>query len=189
MPFDHLLDFSRPSSPVSAQPDTTVKQNLRSLLASLTQPLSGQLINHAVMQLEQASAAAVSAAADAEENELKQAIISRMVVGLYSESLDICISQAIDAETEADWWADVVRSRRNVAWYLLQSIVDIFSVNHSANNFLVAALQRLLFGWSTSCALSYTHFEHRTFPFDYQLSLLLLCDNCFPFVILVVPMR
>lgn len=134
---DHLLkplDFSRPSSPVSIQlqlqqpahPDTTVKQTLRSLLVSLNQPLSGPLITHAVgslMQLEQSCEAAVSAAADAEENLLKQAIISRMVVGLYSESLDVCISQAIDAESEADWWADMVRSRRNVAWYLLQSIV------------------------------------------------------------------
>src|ERR1700733_14752504 len=59
MPFDHLLDFSRPLSPVSIQlqqpahPDSAVKQFLRSLLVSLNEPLSGPLINHAVGSLMQ----------------------------------------------------------------------------------------------------------------------------------------
>jgi nuclear-control-of-ATPase protein 2 len=128
------LDLSRSPSPVPIRRPThrrvqttseiTVNQTLRSLLISLNRPLSAPLVNDTVgslIQLERSRSAATSPAADTEENDLKQAILSRLVVGLYSEGLDICISQAMDAETEADWWADVGRSRRNVAWYLVQS--------------------------------------------------------------------
>jgi nuclear-control-of-ATPase protein 2 len=130
------LDLSRSPSPVPIPRPThqhdvlqttseiTVNQTLRSLLISLNRPLSAPLVNDTVgslIQLERSRSAATSPAADTEENDLKQAILSRLVVGLYSEGLDICISQAMDAETEADWWADVGRSRRNVAWYLVQS--------------------------------------------------------------------
>lgn len=137
---DHLLkplDLSRPPSPQRPAlqdevfhhaHETTIKQTLRSLLVSLNQPLSDPLVNDTVeslMQLERSSSPAYSVEvdADAEEKALKQAIISRLVVGLYSEALDVCISQAMDAETEAEWWTDVVRSRRNVAMFLLQSIL------------------------------------------------------------------
>jgi nuclear-control-of-ATPase protein 2 len=128
------LDLSRSPSPVPIQRPThqhvqttsemTVNQTLRSLLISLNRPLSAPLVNDTVgslIQLQRSRSAATSPAADTEENDLKQAILSRLVVGLYSEGLDICISQAMDAETEGDWWADVGRSRRNVAWYLVQS--------------------------------------------------------------------
>ena len=139
---DHFLkplDLSRPPSPGSVQqpqaasqreifqhtPETTAKQTLRSLLVSLNRPLSEPLVNDTVgflMQLERSCLAGSAIVdVDSEEDALKQAIVRRLVVGLYSESLDICISQAIDAETEAEWWADVLRSRRHVAWYLLQS--------------------------------------------------------------------
>jgi nuclear-control-of-ATPase protein 2 len=150
---DHLLkplDLSRPSSPISIQqparqyevfqhaPETTVKQTLRSLLVSLNRPFSDGLVNDTVgslMQLERSSTATV----DAEENTLKHAIISRLVVGLYSEGLDVCISQAVDAETEAEWWADIARSRRTVAWYLLQSIPIPTSHYNLANVFTTSA--------------------------------------------------
>jgi nuclear-control-of-ATPase protein 2 len=146
-PFVHQLlkplDLSRPPSPVPIQqpthqrdvlqatPETTVKQTLRSLLVSLNRPLSGPLVNDtlgSLVQLERSrSAATTSSATDTEENDLKQAILGRLVVGLYSEGLDICISQAMDAETQAEWWAEVGRSRRNVAWYLVQSASTGFS--------------------------------------------------------------
>jgi len=136
---DHLLKplgLSRPPSPVSVHshnvpqhiPDSTVKQSLRLLLVSLNQPLSDPLVNDTVaslIQLEQSRSVAASHAVDNEEDTLRQAIIAKLVVGLYSEGLDICISQATKAEMEAEWWADIERSRRNVAWYLLQSILSL----------------------------------------------------------------
>ena len=139
-PFVHHLlgplNLSRSPSPLHSQPhpghseafqpssETTSKETLRSLLISLNQPLSGLVVVRTVEsleQLEQSRPSIANAIPDTEEIALKQAIVRRLVIGLYAESLEVCISQATDAETEAEWWADIGRSRPNLAWYLLQS--------------------------------------------------------------------
>ena len=126
------LDLSRPPSPTIQHSDkpnlpteTSVKQSLRALLVSLNQPLDWSLVNDTVgslTQIEQSHSTISGVPGDLEEDALRQAIVSRLVVGLYAHGLDLCISHATDAETEAEWWADTMRSRRNVAWYLLQSM-------------------------------------------------------------------
>lgn len=139
-PFVHNLlkplALSRPSSPtLQYSPDTLItsetqsKKTLRSLLVELNgSPISETVVNDtigALIQIERstgADAQTLIEGTDAvEEESLKQAVINRLVVGMYAESLDTFILQATQAEAEAEWWAYIERSRRKVAWYLLQS--------------------------------------------------------------------
>lgn len=58
---------------------------------------------------------------DGEEKALKDAILGRLVTSIYAEALDTLLAEAITAEMEAEWWADLERSRLRVAYYLIQS--------------------------------------------------------------------
>jgi len=58
---------------------------------------------------------------DAEEIALQGAIISKLSVALYSDALDTFLTQATQVEEEAEYWADIEKSRLRVAIYLLQS--------------------------------------------------------------------
>ncbi|KAF8073730.1 NCA2-domain-containing protein [Lyophyllum atratum] len=125
------LELCRPPSPTIPNSDSThnasdvsaPKEKLQSLLASLNQPLSPSLVQDAVgslIQLERRPDVSASGA-DPENNALKEAIIIKLLVGLYAEGIEGCLSQAAEAETEAEWWAEIERSWWNVAWYLLQT--------------------------------------------------------------------
>ncbi|KAH9991273.1 ATP synthase regulation protein NCA2-domain-containing protein [Russula vinacea] len=59
---------------------------------------------------------------DGEEQALKDAVLSRLVVAVYAEALNTLLSEAITAEVEAQWWADLERSRLRVAYYLVQTL-------------------------------------------------------------------
>ncbi|KAH9483454.1 Nuclear control of ATPase protein 2 [Psilocybe cubensis] len=59
---------------------------------------------------------------DAEEDALEQAIIGKLTVSLYSDALEIFITQATQVEAEAEWWSDVESSRIQVCLYLLQTL-------------------------------------------------------------------
>jgi nuclear-control-of-ATPase protein 2 len=59
---------------------------------------------------------------DGEEQTLKDAVLSRLVAALYAETLDTLLSEAIAADVEAQWWADLGRSRLRVAYHLVQSM-------------------------------------------------------------------
>jgi nuclear control of ATPase protein 2 len=58
---------------------------------------------------------------DLEETVLKKVILDKLVVGLYAHALDIYLLEAIEVETEAEWWADIEHSPPSVMLYLLQS--------------------------------------------------------------------
>lgn len=106
------------------QRTTPKKENLRSLISSLNQPLSHSETRETLKSLERIEDDDTTlsvTAADSEEDALKRAIIEKIVVGLYAEALDTYLAEASEAEAEAEWWADIERSRRNVAYYLIQS--------------------------------------------------------------------
>jgi nuclear-control-of-ATPase protein 2 len=63
-------------------------------------------------------------AVNSQEQALNDAVLGRLVAAVYTEALDILLAEAIEAETEADWWADLGRSRLRVAHYLVQSILS-----------------------------------------------------------------
>jgi hypothetical protein len=58
---------------------------------------------------------------DDEDQALKDAVLGRLVAAIYAEALDTLLSEAINSEIEAQWWADLERSRLGVAYHLVQS--------------------------------------------------------------------
>lgn len=117
---------------------TSKKQSLQSLVASTRQLLSYSDTRKALESLERIERDYTDAFSathvDSEEYALKRAVIGKVVVCLYAEALDTYLSEASDAEAEAEWWADVERSRQNVAYYLLQSeFVDLPIACHALN--------------------------------------------------------
>jgi nuclear-control-of-ATPase protein 2 len=56
-----------------------------------------------------------------EEQALKDAVLGRLVAAIYAEALDTLLAEAIDSDIEAQWWADLERSRLRVAYHLVQS--------------------------------------------------------------------
>lgn len=83
-------------------------------------------------------------AVDGEEKARKDAVLGRLVAAVYTEALDILLAEAIEAEAEADWWADLGRSRLRVAHYLIQTLPlritslfgDVLRILHSNNQSL-----------------------------------------------------
>ncbi|KAG6916439.1 hypothetical protein DXG01_006767 [Tephrocybe rancida] len=129
---DHLikpLELSQKLQDASFNAETLtteggIGEQLQSLLCSLIRPLSESLVVDTVgvlTQIELRRADVSVAAADSEDDVLKDAIISKLLVGLYAEGIDSYLSQATEAETEAEWWADIERSRWSIASYLLQT--------------------------------------------------------------------
>jgi nuclear-control-of-ATPase protein 2 len=102
---------------------TSKKQNLQSLV-SLKQPLSRSETRdtlHSLENIERDNGEISVVQADEEECALRRAVLGKIVIGLYAEALDTYLTEASEAEAEAEWWADVERSRRNVAYYFVQS--------------------------------------------------------------------
>ncbi|KAF9468475.1 ATP synthase regulation protein NCA2-domain-containing protein [Collybia nuda] len=130
------LALSQPPSPITEShsipfntvAETQSKRSLRYLLFELNSTqLSESIVNDTLgtlIQIEHATKNqdTIKTVDTVEEDALKRAVINQLVIGLYAESLDLCISQAAQSEAEAEWWADIERSRRNVAWYLFQTL-------------------------------------------------------------------
>jgi len=113
-----------PALPESSEAQlTSKKQNLQSLV-SLKQPLSCSETRDTLQSLEKIerdNAEISPVQPDKEEYALRRAVLGKIVIGLYAEALDTYLTEASQAEAEAEWWADVERSRRNVAYYFVQS--------------------------------------------------------------------
>ncbi len=119
--------------------DTARKQKLRSLLASLENPavVSHQVLDDAIefsIQLQERthiSGLPDNVDKDQEQQALQRAVVNKVAVALYAKSMDTFLSESIELEDEAEWWADVERSWANVFWYLLQSksVLDDYNNN------------------------------------------------------------
>jgi nuclear-control-of-ATPase protein 2 len=77
-----------------------------------------------LQELEHANRSKGKFAVNSRERELNDAALSRLVAAVYTEALDLLLAEAIEAEIEADWWADLGRSRLSVAHYLIQSTLS-----------------------------------------------------------------
>lgn len=113
---------------VSSLADSSRKQKLRALLASLDQATTDRVLDDSInflVELDQDSRISGlplnAVDTDTEQLALQRALANRIVVALYAESMTTVMGQCIQLEEEADWWDEVERSRWNVAWYLLQS--------------------------------------------------------------------
>ena len=97
--------------------DSERKQKLQNALLELNPPAAEQSILAALTLLRDTAAPS----GDPEEESLKQAILGRVVLDVYADALNAYLDQATEAESEAEWWDNVERSRYELAWYLLQS--------------------------------------------------------------------
>ena len=130
---DKLILSSSPSqwkiSQASPQPplSSTVvpsKDVLRSLFLSLSPPFSPNRTRDAIKYLREdgkLEGSYTPRSIDDEEQALKDAVLGRLVAAIYAEALDTLLSEAIDSDIEAQWWADLERSRLRVAYHLVQS--------------------------------------------------------------------
>lgn len=103
------------------------KHKLQIAFQELNPPATEQSILAALVLLRDTSAHSD----DLEEDSLKQAILGRVILGVYADALHTYLNQATEAEREAEWWDNVERSRYELAWYLLQSKVFGYSPTHS----------------------------------------------------------
>lgn len=95
---------------------------LQSLLKSLKPPIEKSRLRSALLSIKDYEEQFHSESA--QNNDifiLKQTIISRLLVGFYAETLDVCLQEAVEADAEAQWWGDIERSWRRLVWYSLQS--------------------------------------------------------------------
>jgi hypothetical protein len=129
---DKLIISSSPSWNVSqASPESSLsstvdpsKDALRSIFLSLSPPFSPNRTRDTIkylQELEDDNELYASRSIDGEERALKDAVQSRLVAAVYAEALDTLLSEAITAEVEAQWWADLERSWLRVAYHLVQS--------------------------------------------------------------------
>lgn len=108
----------------AAGPPAGSKEALHSLLVNLKPPLSSEKIKEAItslIALEDDRGDASLLDADPEEESLKAAVTAKLIVGVYAQAMDMYLQEATEAEGEADWWADVERSRYNILRYSIQS--------------------------------------------------------------------
>jgi nuclear-control-of-ATPase protein 2 len=102
---------------------SVASQNFQTLLLSLKSTSSLSQINDIVDSLCDVEKSA--SGSDPEESALEGALLDKLVIAIYAEALDIYLAEAIQVESEAEWWADIERSRLSVAYYLLQSKSDL----------------------------------------------------------------
>ncbi|KAJ3931544.1 MAG: NCA2-domain-containing protein [Lentinula lateritia] len=56
------------------------------------------------------------------QSETREELTHQILASLYSQYLHSTLSQALEAETEAQWWSDIERTRWRVFWYLIQTL-------------------------------------------------------------------
>ncbi|RPD62206.1 NCA2-domain-containing protein [Lentinus tigrinus ALCF2SS1-7] len=101
------------------------KEALRSLFVKLEQSRSPDALREcieALQNLEYNQQLLSAGLADGEEHALRRAILSKVAVELYAQALTTFLDEASEAERELEWWSDLGRSRRQVAYYLLQTL-------------------------------------------------------------------
>lgn len=123
-PSQWKISQTSPESSLSSTLDPS-KDILRSLFLSLSPPFSPNRTRETIKYLQEdeklVGRYAASRGIDDEEHALKDAVLGRLVAAIYAEALDTLLSEAIKSETEAQWWADLERSRLRVAYHLVQS--------------------------------------------------------------------
>ncbi|KAJ8502573.1 hypothetical protein ONZ45_g11630 [Pleurotus djamor] len=116
---------------------------------------------------------------ETERQAVVDAITARLVMNVYAETLDTLMEEAGMAESESEWWANVERSKANVAWYLLQTlpkrIADTIQyVGHAVRTRNVTASSLFLsphpgFNQPTPALISlFPHLNHQKASFNFS---------------------
>jgi hypothetical protein len=122
-PSQWKISQASPEASLSSTVDP-FKDALRSFSLSLSPPFSPKRTRDVIKYLQEDGkllGGYASHNTDDEEQALKDAVLGRLVAAIYAEALDTLLSEAINSEIEAQWWADLERSRLRVAYHLVQS--------------------------------------------------------------------
>ena len=112
---------SVPPSPPGGSHDQP-KETLRGLFVQLNQPAQVSDASRHLDTLEEYRVRQAAVAAnDEEEAALQRAVLGKLAIDLYGQTLDVVLEDARRVEEELEWWADLERSSGNVALYLVQS--------------------------------------------------------------------
>ncbi|KAJ7600757.1 NCA2-domain-containing protein [Mycena floridula] len=96
------------------------KDQLAGILQALEKtPVSRTVLHDALDAVEQNPGIMPTNSVDAE---LQRAVTQKLVVALYSEALQLFLDQSSQLEDTAEWWSNIERSKRNVAWYFIQTL-------------------------------------------------------------------
>lgn len=95
-------------------------EQLEGLLVQLKSPTNGDALRAAVEALHE-SDVGVGTLSRSENSTLRAAVETRVVVGVYAEALDQWLQEAIELDSEAEWWDNVGRTSSSVLSYLLAS--------------------------------------------------------------------
>lgn len=111
-------------------PVAHAEESLRSLLILLKPPLSHSEIHDVIHALEEydsfvSRSRTQEVQTTEEEDDVRRAVMGRLVVGLYAEAMDTLLKEASEVENEAQWWGDVERSTFNIWHYFVQSTCTI----------------------------------------------------------------
>ncbi|EKM51872.1 uncharacterized protein PHACADRAFT_177281 [Phanerochaete carnosa HHB-10118-sp] len=99
------------------------KDALRAYFAELNPPVSLADAHACLDALRQFEASGTFTGPSYGEDEaLRTAILVKLLIGLYVQTLEIYLDEASEAETQLEWWADIERSRLGSAYYLLQTL-------------------------------------------------------------------
>src|SRR5688572_9590579 len=86
------------------------EHNLTDILPLLATPIQHQQLLHAIDLYTHLPSSISTATNGSEDQSLQTAVHRKIVVALYAEALSLFLSEAMEAETEAEWWADIERS-------------------------------------------------------------------------------
>lgn len=112
---------SVPPSPPGGAHDQP-KETLRSLFVQLNQPVPvSNASGHLGTLQEYRDGQGALAANDEEEAALQRAVLGKLAIDLYGQTLDVVLQDARRVEEELEWWADLERSTSGVALYFVQS--------------------------------------------------------------------
>jgi nuclear-control-of-ATPase protein 2 len=160
---------------LSSTADTS-KDVLRSLFLSLSPPLSPNRTRDTIKHLQalengrQPVEGYTSRSIDGEGQALKDAVLGRLVAGVYAEALDTLLTEAIAAEVEAEWWADLERSRLKMAHYLFQSTPSSVSRHSSLVCLSDSTSQPCPSAFPIFSKTCSTYYTPITNPFHFQCS-------------------
>jgi nuclear control of ATPase protein 2 len=103
-------------------------EKLEGLLVQLKDPSDRESLLSAIKELHDSDAEATSMAAEKDDSSsMRAAVETRIVVDLYAEALDQWLREAIELDSEAEWWDNVGRTYTSVLSYLLASELFKFS--------------------------------------------------------------
>lgn len=107
----------------SARTQSLESERLYSMLVNLKDPLDHDAVRQTLEDLSDDSSLVATGSGAQEDDQLflKRMLEERILVGMYARSLDLCLQEATEADTEADWWTNIERSWKSVAFYLFAS--------------------------------------------------------------------